>query len=187
MNSLLEFLPIIAFFAVYKWVGGLEAVYPATATAIGVAVVVAAIAWRRQGQLPRRQLVMLAVFIVMGGLTLALHDARFIKAKPTIVGWLTAAFFLGSQFIGSKTLVQRALGESVILDPPIWRRLNLAWVVFFTLLGGLNLYVAQTYSTDVWVNFKLFGVLGLTVFFVVLQGFYLMRYAKTADSTAKDV
>ncbi|MSQ68149.1 MAG: septation protein A [Gammaproteobacteria bacterium] len=186
MNSLLEFLPIIAFFAVYKWVGGIEAVYPATATAIGAATLVAAVAWRRQGSLPRRQLVMLAAFLVMGGLTLAFHDARFIKAKPTIVEWLSAVLFLGSQFIGSKTLIQRAFGGSVTLEPHIWRRLNLAWVVFFTLLGGLNLYVARIYSTDIWVNFKLFGVLGLTLVFVVLQGFYLMRYDKSVDSTVND-
>lgn len=186
MNTLLEFLPIIVFFAVYKYVGGIEAVYPATLAAIIAALLTTAWAWFRTRHIERRQLVMLGVLVVLGGLTLALQDARFIKLKPTIVSWLTAAIFLGSQFIGDKPLIERAMAGSMSAPPFAWRRLNLAWVCFFTLTGGLNLFVAHTFSTDIWVDFKVFGLLGLTLAFSVLQAFYLMRYDVAASDSSRD-
>ena len=176
MNTLLEFLPIIAFFAVFKLIGGTEAVYPATATAIGVAILVTALHWLRHRQVPKRQLLVLAMFIVMGGLTLAFHDPKFIQAKPTLISWITAAAFLGSQFIGQKTLVERAMGEAMKVAPEIWRRLNLIWVAFFVVLGALNLYVVANFSMETWVNFKLFGSTGLLVAFVIIQGIWLSRH-----------
>ena len=148
MNTLLEFLPIIVFFAVYKYVGGIEAVYPATLAAIIAALLTTAWAWFRTRHIERRQLVMLGVLVVLGGLTLALQDARFIKLKPTIVSWLTAAIFLGSQFIGDKPLIERAMAGSMSAPPFAWRRLNLAWVCFFTLTGGLNLFVGPLNLQD---------------------------------------
>jgi len=186
MNTLLEFLPIVVFFAVYKYVGGAEAVYPATLAAIVTALLTLAFAWLRHRRVERRQLVMLAVLVVLGGLTLALRDPRFIKLKPTIVSWLTAAIFLGSRFIGEKTLIERAMGGSLKAPPFAWRRLNYAWVGFFTLMGALNLWVAHHFSTDLWVDFKVFGVLGLTLVFSVLQAFYLMRYDDSATDSSRD-
>jgi intracellular septation protein len=186
MNTLLEFLPIVVFFAVYKYVGGLEAVYPATLAAIVTAVLTAAYTWWRTRHIAKRQLVMLGVLVVLGGLTLALQDPRYIKLKPTIVSWLTAVIFLGSQFIGGRPLIERAMSGSLSAPAFAWRRLNLAWVGFFTVIGGLNLYVAQAFSTDIWVDFKVFGVLGLTLAFSVLQAFYLMRYDETAADTPRD-
>lgn len=182
MHTLMELLPIIAFFAVFKLTGGPEAVYPATGAAVGLTLLLTGLTWWRQRRVPMRQWVMLGLFIVMGGLTLALHDPRFIQAKPTVVGWLTALVFLGSQFIGEKPLVERAFAGSLTAPRAVWRRLNLAWVAFFVLLGSLNLYVATHYSMETWVNFKVFGVLGLTFAFGVLQALWLMRY-DADDST----
>lgn len=186
MNTLLEFLPVIVFFVVYKYVGGIEAVYPATLAAILTAVVTLGIAWLRHRRVEKRQLVMLAVLVVLGGLTLALRDPRFIKLKPTIVSWLTGAIFLGSQFIGEKTLIERAFSGSLKAPAFAWRRLNLAWVAFFGVTGALNLYVARAFSTDTWVDFKVFGLLGLTLVFSVLQAFYLMRYDESATDSPRD-
>ena len=186
MNTLLEFLPIIAFFAAFKLIGGAEAIYPATAVGIGVAVLVTGVHWLRHRHVPGRQLMMLGVFIVMGGFTLAFHDPRFIQAKPTIVSLITAAVFLVSQFVGQKTLVERAFTGSVQVAPAVWRRLNLAWVAFFTGLAALNHYVAANFSMDIWVDFKLFGILGLTVVFALAQGYYLMRHDQTPPDAAND-
>ena len=181
MHSLLELLPIIAFFGVFKLTGGVEAVYPATAAAVGLSALLTLVTWIRTRKVPTRQWVMLGLFVVMGGLTLALHDPRFIQAKPTVVSWLTALAFLGSQFIGRKPLVERAFEGSLSVPSAIWRRLNLAWVAFFALLGAANLYVATTYPMETWVNFKVFGIFGMTLVFGVLQAFWLMRYDESND------
>lgn len=186
MNTLLEFLPVVVFFVVYKLVGGVEAVYQATLAAILTAMLTLGVQWLRQRRVERRALVMLAVLVVLGGLTLALRDPRFIKLKPTLVSWLTALFFLGSQFIGERTLIERAMGGSLKAPSFAWRRLNLAWVGFFTVLGALNLYVAKAFSTELWVDFKLFGILGLTLVFSVLQAFWLMRYDESATDAPRD-
>lgn len=186
MNTLLEFVPIIAFFAVFKWVGGAEAVYPATVAGISGAVLVTAVHWLRHRTVPGRMQLMLGMFIVMGGFTLAFHDPRFIQAKPTIVSWITAVAFLGSQFVGGKTLLERMFAGAVVVQPAIWKRFNLAWVAFFAALGGINLHVAGNYPMDVWVDFKVFGVMGLTLLFAIVQGFFLMRYDESPDSAAND-
>lgn len=186
MNALLEFLPLVVFFAVYKYVGGIEAVYPATLAAIVATLLATAWSWWRYREVARRQLVTLGVIIVLGGLTLALRDERYIKLKPTIVSWLSAAIFLGSQFVGDKPLIQRAFAGAIRAPAHAWRRLNGAWVAFFAALGALNLYVAAHFSTDAWVDFKLFGIVGLTLAFSVLQAFYLMRYDDPAADTPPD-
>ncbi len=186
MNTLLEFLPVVVFFVAYKFVGGVEAVYPATLAAIVTAIGALGAQWLRHRRVERRALVMLAVLVVLGGLTLALRDPRYIKLKPTFVSWLMALIFLASQFIGERPLIERAMGGNFKAPAQAWRRINFAWIGFFTLLGTLNLYVARSFSTDVWVDFKLFGILGLTLVFSVLQAFWLMRYDAAATSGPHD-
>jgi intracellular septation protein len=120
--------------------------------------------------------------LVFGGLTLLVHDAVFIKWKPTIVDWLFAAAFLISNFWRGAPLVQRLMGEHVELDASIWKRLNLLWVGFFTVCGALNLYVAFNYSENTWVNFKLFGLFGLTLVFALLQGVWIARQSEAQEA-----
>ena len=186
MHSLLEILPIIAFFAVFKLTGGPEAVYPATAAAVGLSALLTLGTWVKTRKVPTRQWVMLGLLVLMGGLTLAFHDPSFIQAKPTVVSWLTGLVFLGSQFIGKKTLVERAFAGSINAPAAVWRRLNVAWVAFFMVLGALNAYVAATFSMEIWVDFKVFGVFGLTLVFAVLQAFWLMRYDASDEPKADD-
>jgi len=121
-------------------------------------------------------LVTLGLLVVFGGLTLLLRDPVFIKWKPTVVNWLFAIVFLGSQFIGKKSMVERMMSHAIDLPAVIWTRLNVSWGVFFLASGILNLYVAFNYAEETWVNFKLFGMLGLTVVFVILQSFYMARH-----------
>jgi intracellular septation protein len=135
-----------------------------------------AISWHGTRKVAAMQLVTLAILIIFGGLTLFLHDEQFIKWKPTVINWLFGGGFLASQFLGTKTVIERLMGANLTLPKPVWRRLNLGWVCFFFAMGGANLYVMSHFDRDTWVNFKLFGMLGLTVVFVVIQALYLSRH-----------
>jgi len=179
MKLLGDLLPIIAFFVVFKTVGGKAGIYAATATAIGIATLMVAYRWWRHRRVERQQLVMLAILIVLGGLTLTLQDERYIKWKPTVVSWTMAGAFLVSQWIGEKNLVQRMFGGNISAPAGVWTRLNIAWTIFFVALGALNLHFAFHWSTEAWVNFKVFGTLGLSMAFAVIQAWYLMRYDVT--------
>jgi intracellular septation protein len=128
------------------------------------------------------QLVTLVLVVLLGGATLAFQDKAFIQWKPTIVNWLFAVGFLATQFIGDKTVVERLMGSSMELPKAIWSRLNLAWVAFFIAVGIVNLYVAYNFSEEIWVDFKLFGMLGLTILFIVLQGLYIAKHAKEPEA-----
>lgn len=169
MQLFFDFLPVFAFFVAYK-VGG---IYVATATIIVAVLIQAALQWRKQRKLSPMMLTSTVLVLIFGGITLLVHDKAFIQWKPTVLDWLFAAAFLASQFIGDQPLVQKLMGGQVQLAPSLWRTLNLMWVIFFGVMGALNIYVVYHFSEAVWVNFKLFGMLGLTLVFVLLQGIWL--------------
>jgi intracellular septation protein len=121
------------------------------------------------------QLVTLGLVVTLGGATVLLENKAFIQWKPTVVNWLFATAFLSSQFIGQKPIVQRLMESSLELPGHVWSKLNIAWVIFFTLMGIANLAVVYTLSEEAWVNFKLFGMLGCTLVFVTGQGLYLSK------------
>ena len=178
MQSLLEFLPLLAFAIAYA-IGG---IYVATA-ALMVAMLLLLLADRLHGRpISALHAVSAALVFVFGSATLLLHDQRFIQWKPTIFSWLAAIAFLASQWIGERPLAQRlmgaALGENVgTLARGDWLRVNLAWVAFYVVVGALNLAVAWNASERAWVNFKVFGITGATFVFVVLQSLWLARRA----------
>jgi len=174
MKILLDFLPVIVFFAVYKYTSD---ILIATAVLIPATLLQMLYTWRVQRKVETMQLVTLALVVLLGGATLLFQDKAFIQWKPTVVNWLFAVAFLGTQFIGKKTVVERLMGSSIELAQPIWRKLNLIWVLFFIILGVVNLYVAYNFSEETWVNFKLFGMLGLTFVFILAQGVYISRHA----------
>jgi len=118
----------------------------------------------------------------LGGATILFQDKTFIQWKPTVVNWLFGAAFLGSQFIGQKTIVQRLMESNLELPQEIWKNLNIAWVIFFLAMGVLNLIVAYNFSEETWVNFKLFGMLGLTFVFILAQGLYMSRHIQNSDN-----
>lgn len=179
MKFLFDFLPILLFFIAFK----LYDIYVATAVAMAVSIAQVGWSWTRHGKVDNMQWVTLGLIVVLGGLTLFLKDETFIKWKPTLVNWLFAAAFLGSQYIGSKSILQRMMAANITLPEPVWRRLNWLWVAFFSVLGAVNLYVAYNYDTATWVNFKLFGMMGLTILFVIAQGLYLSRHLKADEGT----
>ena len=172
MKLLFDLFPLILFFVAYKMVD----IYAATAVAIAASIV--QIGWLRLRKRPieTMQWTGLAVIVVFGGLTLLLQDETFIKWKPTILYGLFAAVLGGGKLIFGKDLIKTVMGGQLSLPDPVWTRVGLAWTLFFAAMAVLNLVVAYGFSTDIWVNFKLFGTLGLTIVFVVGQAFYLARY-----------
>lgn len=171
MQLLLDFLPIVAFFATYRLTG--NDIFIATGVLIVAVIVQTSIQWVRHRKVSTVALISAAMVLIFGGLTLLVHDKTFIQWKVTAVYWLLGIAFLASHFFGDRPMVERLMGESLTLERGLWRRLSWAWIVFFTLLGVLNLYVAYNYSEATWVNFKLFGTLGLMFVFLVAQGVWL--------------
>ena len=180
MKLLLDFLPIAIFFGVYKYTGDM---ITATAVLIPATMIAMAYTWFKERRVEKMQLVTLVLVVLLGSATIIFNDKAFIQWKPTVVNWLFAAVFLGSQFIGSKTVIERIMGAQISLDNSIWKNLNLAWVGFFIAMGAVNLFVAYNFSEETWVNFKLFGMLGLTLVFIVAQGIYLSRHMKEPEGT----
>ncbi|MEN8107576.1 MAG: septation protein A [Pseudomonadota bacterium] len=177
MKFLFDLFPIILFFAAYK----LYDIYVATGVAIAGALVQTGLFWAKNRRFEKMHLVTLGLLVFFGGLTMLLRDPIFIMWKPTVVNWLFGAVFLGSHFIGDRPLVERMMSHAITIPAPVWTKLNVAWTLFFVTMGFLNLYVAYNYSEDTWVNFKLFGMMGLTIAFVFVQAFFLSRYMEVAE------
>jgi intracellular septation protein len=179
MKFLFDFVPIILFFIAYK-LGGIY-----VATIIAIVTSILQVAWSRYstGKFEKLPLVTLATLVVFGGATLLLRNELFIKWKPTILYWVLAIIFFASQFIGNKPLFQKVMEKNIQLHDKIWLQLNFSWVVFFLFMGSANLYMLYSFDTNTWVNFKLFGALGLTLLFIILQGLYMARHQKMSGQT----
>jgi len=177
MKMLIDFLPVVLFFAVYKTVD----IYLATAVLIIASAVqtVGVRLWK--GKFEQSHVITLILVAAFGGLTLLLHDEMFIKWKPSVINWLFGTVFLGSMWIGKKPIIQRMLGGQVELPAVVWTKLNVAWSIFFVALGFINLYVVYNFDTDTWVNFKLFGLMGLTIIFIIGQSLYMAKYISSDE------
>jgi len=177
MKLLADFFPILLFFIAYE----MYDIYIATAVAIGSSAAQVAYNHIRYKHVEKMQWITLVLLVFFGGLTLLLRDPDFIKWKPTVVNWLFAIVFFGSMFIGEKSLLQRMMDHAVSLPPNIWLKLNYLWITFFIGIGLLNLYVAFNFAEDIWVKFKLFGMLGITFIFIIGQGFYIAKYVQETN------
>ncbi|GKT12261.1 MAG: intracellular septation protein [Thiomicrorhabdus sp.] len=181
MKLLFDLFPIVLFFAAYK----LYDIYTATAVIIVATIVQVAYFYFKHKRVEKMHIITLALIIILGGLTLILRDVMFLMWKPTIVNWGFALAFLGSHYIGEKPIIQHMMDQAITLPETIWNRLSWLWIFFFILSGVVNLYVAFNYDEDTWVNFKLFGLMGMTIVFIILQGVYISRYLPESDSEAE--
>jgi len=192
VKQFIDFIPLLLFFIVFKLdprtvefaghsveIGG---IFSATAMLIISSVVVYGALFLRQRKLEKGQWLTLLACLVFGGLTLAFHSETFLKWKAPVVNWLFALAFTGSHFIGDRVLIKRIMGHAISLPENVWSRLNVAWIAFFLFCGAANLFVAFTFQ-DIWVDFKVFGSLGMTVLFLVGQGLYLSRHIHDSDTT----
>ncbi|MRI34597.1 septation protein IspZ [Endozoicomonas sp. OPT23] len=190
MKQLIDFIPLIVFFTVYKMdprvveLGGQQLDVGGPFSATMFLMVASAIVYGgmflKNKSLEKSQLITLAAVMLFGSMTLTFHDEAFLKWKAPIVNWIFAAAFLGSQFIGEKPLVQRMMDHAISLPNEIWLKMNLSWVVFFILLGAANLFVAFTFH-EIWVDFKVFGSLILTFLFVIIQFAAISRHIRTEE------
>ena len=171
MQLFYDFFPVIAFFVAYK----MYDIYVATAVIIVAVGMQVAIHWVHTRTVSRMHAISAVLVFALGGITLALRNEAFIQWKPTVVNWLFGLVFLGSQYIGSKPIIQRMLEHSAELDNDAWHKLNAIWAGYFFFLGIANLFVVYNFSENAWVNFKLFGMLGLTLIFALGQGFWIAR------------
>lgn len=171
MKLLFDFFPILVFFVTYKIWG----LYYATAFTMVASLVQVAIFWVKYRKFEKMHVVTLLVALLFGSATLWFQDPLFIKWKTTVIYWLFAGFFLGSHFFGRKNFLQHMMDSKVQLSSTTWTRLNLSWALFFLGMGAVNLFVFYHYSEDTWVNFKLFGTMGLTLVFVILQAIYISK------------
>lgn len=172
MKFLFDLFPIILFFVAFK-VWGIF-----TATAVAIVATLVQIAWVafRHRKVDPMLWVSLGVVTVFGGATLVLHNDTFIKWKPTVLYWCFAAVLLFSQMVLKKNLIRAMMEKQMGLPEPMWRKVNLSWVAFFIAMGLLNLYVAFNFSLNSWVNFKLFGGMGLMFAFIVVQSLVLSKH-----------
>lgn len=182
MQIFYDFLPVIAFFVAYK----MYDIYIATGViivAIGLQILTN---WILKRPITKMHLFSAVLVFILGGITLALRNEIFIQWKPTVVNWLFGLIFLGSQFIGEKPIIQRMLPDDLGIDDTVGRKLNLMWAGFFFFSGAANIVAVYNLSENAWVNFKLFGMLGLTLVFLVIQGFWISKHLppeKTAEAS----
>jgi len=183
MKFLFDFFPVILFFVIFKsYDDQMLGIIAATKAMIAASFIQISLFWIKNRRFENMHLITLALVAVLGGATIYFENADFIKWKPTAVNWIFGVVFLASEFIGKKSILRRMMEKNISLPDPVWTRLNYSWSTFFVLLGAINLYVAFTYSLDTWVDFKTYGLLGLTFVFVILQAFYMARYVDTTDA-----
>ncbi len=190
MKQFIDFIPLLLFFIVFKLeprtvefagqslqFGG---IFSATAVLIGASALVYGALFIIQRRLEKGQWLTLAACLVFGGITLVLHDETFLKLKAPVLNGLFALGFAASHWFGDKVLIERMMGHAISLPAEIWKRLNWAWVAFFLIAGSANLFVAFTFQS-IWVDFKVFGSMAMTLLFLVAQGFYLARHLQDID------
>ena len=178
MRQLLELLPLVLFFGAYQMngdtltVGGWSYTFDGIYSATAVLMISTALTWLASSLLGKRNdkrlMWMTLAVLLFGAATLILRDQRFIQWKPTVFNWVLATVFLGSQFIGKSTVLERVLGGQLTLPRLIWTRLNVLWISNFTLVGALNLIVAYRFEEAVWVSYKLYSSIGFTLTLMLL-------------------
>jgi len=182
MQLLLDYIPVIAFFLAYFY----RDIFFATGVLMVVMPAILLLQWLLTRKFNRIYAASTILVLVLGGFTLTYKDPAFLYWKPTVLNWAFAVVFLGSQWIGGKPMVQRMLGNAAELSAAQWTRLNQIWVLFFVTVGAINLYVFYSFSEKIWVKFKLFGLLGLTIVFVVIQSIWLTLAAQKHGSDSDD-
>ncbi len=178
MKFLFDIFPVILFFAAFK----VYDIYVATAVAIAATIAQISWVWLKHRKVDNMQWISLGLIVVFGGATLLLRDETFIKWKPTVLYWLFGLTLLVSQVAFRKNLIRSMMEKQVSAPEVIWKKLLIGWISFFVVMGILNLYVAYGFSTDIWVNFKLFGGIGLMIAFVIAQAILLAPHMKEKES-----
>jgi len=174
MKLLFEMFPIILFFAVYKF----KDIYTATAVAIAASVLQIVYTYFKNKKVEAPMIIGLIVIIIFGGATLIIHEEIFIKWKPTVLYWIFSLVMIIGRVVFKKNFIYELLHKQMEAPSHIWEKMNTMWILFFAAIGGLNLYIVYNFETDFWVNFKLFGILGCMILFLVIQAMIIGPYLK---------
>ena len=186
MKFLFDFFPLVAFLVAFYYPEDREqGIYLAIQVLIIASAIQIIIYWLITRKFEKMHVITLILTVILGGATLLLKDVRFIKWKPTAINWVFALVFLGSQFIGKKPIIRRMMDHAISVPDEIWTKLNIGWVVFFIFSGIANLYVVYNFSTEFWVNFKVYGLLGLTFIFAIAQAMYMSQHIKDIKEEKK--
>lgn len=172
MKQLLDFLPLVIFFVIYK----LYDIFVASGALIAANTLTLVVNWVLYRKIEKMMLVTFVMVLVFGTLTLIFHNDGFIKWKVTVIYTLLSGALLISQFVLKKPLIQRIMSKELTLPDRVWSKLNISWAIFFLLCGLMNTYVAFWLTQNIWVNFKVFGLTGLMLLFALLSGIYIYRH-----------
>lgn len=183
MQLLVDYIPIVIFIAAYFY----KDIFYATGVLMIAMPVILLGQWLVNKKLNKIFAASTALVLILGGATLFFRNPTFLYWKPTVLNWAAGLVFLGSQWVGEKTIAQRMLSNAAELQDGQWKRLNQIWVVFFVFVGSVNLYVAYSFSEAFWVKFKLFGMLGITFVFVIIQSVWLSMMAQKNEAAANEV
>lgn len=178
MKFLFDLFPVILFFFAFKIYG----IYVATGVAIVATLIQISWVKLKHGKVDNMLIASGIIIVLFGGATLLLQDETFIKWKPTVLYWLFGIVLIIASLLFKKNLIRAMMEKQISMPDAIWDKLNTAWAVFFMLLGGLNLFVAYQFTTEVWVNFKLFGTMILMFSFIVGQSLMISKYITTNES-----
>lgn len=181
MHPLLEFFPLIIFFAVYSFYG----IYWATATLIIASAIQILFLFLTKKPIPKKIWVLALLMTVMGGMTIYFQDDAFLKWKVTVVYTIFGIVLLASDKFYQNNLIKKALGEALELPEKIWAKMNVAWAMFFIFIALLNIYIAYSFELDTWVKFKVFGTMILMFLFIVLNMISIYKYLPK-DNENKD-
>ena len=208
MKAFFDFFPVLFFFLTFKFYESLpdsviqmanqlpfvdltagnskDAIFMATLAIIIATILQNIFHWLIYRRLEKMHLISLGILLIFGTLTLMLKNPDYIAWKVTIFNWIFAGVILGSFFIGEKPLIERMMSHAISVPKQVWKKVNLSWGIFFIIVGALNLIVYEIYAKqmddmDTWVNFKMFGILGLTLVFMIGQGIYISRYAEEVE------
>ncbi|MBI3562272.1 MAG: septation protein A [Gammaproteobacteria bacterium] len=188
MKLLFDFFPVVAFYLTYNLskptLGEISAMIAATAVLMAATSGQMLYNWIKHQKVEKLHVLVLAMALVFGGATIYFHDPIYLIWKVTLVNWLFALAFIASHFIGEKPLIQIMMEHAIQVRAGIWKKLSLLWIGFFIALGVINLVVAKHVSFDTWVDFKLFGLMGLTLLFALGQGFYLARHLQESPASS---
>ena len=179
MKFLFDFFPLVAFLVAFYYPEDREqGIYLGIQAMIIASAIQIIVYWLMTRKFEKMHVITLILTVILGGATFYFQDMRFFKWKPTAVNWIFALVFIGSHFIGKKPIIRRMMDHAISVPNEIWSKLNLAWAGFFIFAGAINLYIAYNFSTEFWVNFKVYGLLGLTFIFAIAQAVYMSRYIK---------
>ncbi|MDH5436985.1 MAG: septation protein A [Gammaproteobacteria bacterium] len=187
MKFLFDFFPILLFFITFKSYGDeVDGMVAATGVLIVATMIQVGYTWLKHKRIEKMHVITLVLVIIFGGATMYLREPAYLIWKVTIVNWLFALVFFGSHFVGKTPVIKRMMSHAIELPEKIWTRLSASWISFFFALGALNIYIGTQYDFDTWVDFKFYGMLGLTLGFTILQAVYISRYVVATDEQTTD-